>query len=314
VLFTPANNDTVAPGAVTLTWQVSSGATSYEVYFGTSSSPPLYATVTGTSTTVTASAGTTYYWTVKAKNAHGTTATSSGTWSFSCPAASATIYGTVRWNGTGIGGIELRLWFDNGASWSIAMTTTTTSSGSYLFNGVQPLGAGQRYLVGFENGVGGNPRNPAHLAWWNSFRINSLAAGETKHGGTFDIADVVLGTPAPWATVGLPQTFTWTRRAATPTDSYEFNLFDPADGDPWWWTALLGYVSSYTLVSLPPNFTTGVQYGWNMWVYAPDGGVGASNYYNPITFSTTAPIIGATPSSLPKLLVSSPLPRLPGEF
>ncbi|MCP4542820.1 MAG: hypothetical protein GY832_37335, partial [Chloroflexi bacterium] len=85
----------------------------------------------------------------------------------------------------------------------------------------------------------------------------------------------------------LPYTFQWTRRTSTPSDSYELNLFDPADNDPWWWTyPALGYVDSYTLAGLPAGFAIGTQYGWNVWVYGPDGGAGISYYYRSVTFSS----------------------------
>jgi hypothetical protein len=53
--------------------------------------------------------------------------------------------------------------------------------------------------------------------------------------GSFDIADITLTSPSPGATVKLPYNFQWNRRTATPSDSYEFNLFDHNDGNPWWW-------------------------------------------------------------------------------
>ena len=67
-----------------LRWYVVAGATSYDVYFGTSSNPPKKATVTppaGVSTwtigtmyqAVTWSTKKTYYWKIVAKNAGGTT-------------------------------------------------------------------------------------------------------------------------------------------------------------------------------------------------------------------------------------------------
>src|SRR5690242_10544716 len=64
-----------------LTWAASSGATSYDVYFGTSSSPAFVKNVTTTSYAPgTLSNSTLYYWKVVAKNAAGST--SSSVWSF----------------------------------------------------------------------------------------------------------------------------------------------------------------------------------------------------------------------------------------
>lgn len=66
---------------LTLTWPAQSGATSYDLYFGTTATPPFAANVAGTSyTTATLSAGT-YYWQVRPKNVGGT-ASGCAVWNF----------------------------------------------------------------------------------------------------------------------------------------------------------------------------------------------------------------------------------------
>jgi len=82
VLTSPANG---APGASvtpTLTWAASSGATSYDVYFGTLSAPPLVTNTAATSYSPpgSLSSGTTYFWQIVARSTAGTA--SSATWSF----------------------------------------------------------------------------------------------------------------------------------------------------------------------------------------------------------------------------------------
>jgi hypothetical protein len=73
-----------------LSWSASTGATSYDVYFGTSSSPPLLGNVTVISDSPgTLTANTQYYWKVVAKNSFGSTA--SAVWSFTTGAASAAL-------------------------------------------------------------------------------------------------------------------------------------------------------------------------------------------------------------------------------
>src|SRR5579859_8040890 len=77
----PASGGINVSTTPTLTWAVSSGATSYDVYFGTTSSPALVKTVTTTSYQPgTLGSKVVYYWKVVAKNASGST--SSAVWSF----------------------------------------------------------------------------------------------------------------------------------------------------------------------------------------------------------------------------------------
>jgi len=84
----PVSGATSAPTTATLTWSASTGATSYDVYFGTSSSPSLAGTVTGTSYQPgTLSNSTVYHWRIVAKNSAGST--SSATWSFTTSAATS---------------------------------------------------------------------------------------------------------------------------------------------------------------------------------------------------------------------------------
>ena len=78
---TPAPDATGVSVNPTLQWNAVSGASSYIVYFGTSSAPPQVATTSTASYTPSAlSNGVTYYWKVVATNAGGSS--SSPVWSF----------------------------------------------------------------------------------------------------------------------------------------------------------------------------------------------------------------------------------------
>ncbi len=208
------------------------------------------------------------------------------------------ISGRVTINGASAAGVSLELRFFNGASWSTRATTTTGSDGGYSFTGVPGLSAGQRYYVLYRN-TGGTP---GRLWVWGTRVLTSYTAGDSVGIGDFDIADIALVSPAAGATVALPYTFQWTRRPATPSDSYEFDLYDYPDGDPYFYTdPPLGYVSAYTLNGLPSGFSTGVQYAWDIWVYSPDGGYGISYWSYYVTFSNTGmSFTGAMQSVLPK--------------
>ncbi len=79
-LVAPSNGNLSGP-PVTLTWSASPGATSYDVYFGTTNPPALLTNVTGTSYSVTsANYSTSYNWQIVAKNGAGSGA--SAIWSF----------------------------------------------------------------------------------------------------------------------------------------------------------------------------------------------------------------------------------------
>ncbi len=78
----PANSATgVTPGVNTLTWTAGTGATSRDVFFGTTNPPASIGNRTTTSYTTSAlTQGTTYYWRIDERNATG--ATTGTVWSF----------------------------------------------------------------------------------------------------------------------------------------------------------------------------------------------------------------------------------------
>ena len=212
------------------------------------------------------------------------------------------IYGYVTQSGTAVGGVPLELRFYNGSAWSTLATTTTAPDGKYIFL-APPLSSGQAYYVRYLNsGTYGR------LSFWDTRVLTTFTAASDVLIGNFDLDDIALTAPSPGATVALPYTFQWNRRTATPSDSYEFDLFDPYTGSPWWYTAPLGYVGSYTLTGLPSGFSTNKRYCWAVGVYGPDGGYGMSYYCYIVQFANTgnkpAPQAPAKPGS-----VFSDLPR-----
>lgn len=117
--LTPANGATnVSP--VTLTWNTTAGATSYDVYFGTTNPPTtLIGNTTGTTANITGTtAGTTYYWYIAPRNTAGAaTGCDAGTFSFTTAAAPV--------NDTVCGAIALT----QGGPQDCKNTTTATSVG-----------------------------------------------------------------------------------------------------------------------------------------------------------------------------------------
>lgn len=197
------------------------------------------------------------------------------------------IFGRVTFVGASASGIPLDLRFYNGSAWSTISSTLTDGSGNYSFQSAPTLGAGQGYYVRYSNSA-----DSSKLFFWGTQILTSYAAGSGVVIGNFDIANIPLVSPPNAATVSLPQTFQWTLRTATPTDSYQLSLFDPSNANLTAYTPLLGYVNAVTINGLPPGFNAGVPYGWFMAVNSPDGGYGESYYYRQITFTNT----GAGPS------------------
>ena len=119
-------------------------------------------------------------------------------------------------------------------------------------------------------------------------------------------------SPTSGAAVSLPETFYWQPRWST-SDSYEFDLFDYEDGDPYWISGHLGYVGSYKLDSLPTGFSPGVTYGWEVWVYGEQG-FGVSYYYRYVKFNNSGLSQSPLTVTLPRPRVFDEISRLrPGE-
>ncbi len=80
-VFTPEQGTVDVSTTVTLSWQAVAGATSYDIHFGTSATPPFVFSTSGlTYSTGTLLPNTDYYWSVTAKNAFGSSPT--GVWTF----------------------------------------------------------------------------------------------------------------------------------------------------------------------------------------------------------------------------------------
>jgi hypothetical protein len=135
-----ANTPSPANGAInvglpqTITWPAVSGATSYDVYFGTINPPSFYANVTSASFSPPLSTSTTYYWYVVPKNFCGSASGCNGTvWSFTtasfCTGYAYRTRATGNWSDyTNVWQVSL-----NGGAW--ANVTTLNSLSPYYPTG-----------------------------------------------------------------------------------------------------------------------------------------------------------------------------------
>ncbi len=201
------------------------------------------------------------------------------------PRVPAGIYGQITYQGDPIGDIQVGLSHcnNNGSYWACPSADTqytkTFSDGSYQFTTVQSLGANQKYFVYSGNFY------PYLSVWWGP-DILTYTTGQTISGGSFDIANIPLLSPSSAITIGLPVVFKWTPRTATPSDSYHIVMWNINNDSISWQSPPLGYVGSYTMTTLPNNFTTGVRYAWLVEV-SNNGGTGDSQETRVITFSSS---------------------------
>jgi hypothetical protein len=119
----------IAGLAPSLSWNASSGATSYDVYFGTSPTPPL---VTNVSTTTYSPgmlvAATTYYWRIVAKNSGGTGASAIS--SFTTLLHAAPLMPVADFDGNGYQDV---FFYDAHDAWGTGTGYAGLSNGSGLF-------------------------------------------------------------------------------------------------------------------------------------------------------------------------------------
>jgi hypothetical protein len=187
--------------------------------------------------------------------------------SLSC---SSGICGRITRHGQAVADAVLYLRFFNGSMWSTQSVATSAPDGSFVFTGIPSLTPGQRYYVLFLNANYGD-------LLWATRQLSNYITGSPVEIGDFDIAYVRMVEPYYTnVTLSLPYTFWWQTRPATPSDSYEFNLYDETDGTPYFYTPQLGNQSKYALTSLPSGFATNIFYAAEVWVYSPDGGFGIS--------------------------------------
>jgi hypothetical protein len=218
--------------------------------------------------------------------------------------AGGKLFGQVSQNGIKASGISLtlcRLNSPSATSCTSMGSTTTQADGTYAFYSMPTLGAGQKYYAYFKNSAITSGR----LWYWQTRSLVTYTTGSQVLLGNFDIGDIKLVSPSSPITVTLPVAFTWQTRSASPSDSYEFDLYEPQSGSPYFYTQPpLGYLGSYQLKSLPSGFLANTRYVWEVWVYSPDKGFGISLESRPVAFThssaaSTAPSAASAEKDVP---------------
>ena len=244
-LTSPAHQSTSPAGttSVNLQWGASSSATSYDVYFGTASNPPLVGNQTQTSRSVTVANGQTYYWKVIAKNSCGSTPSSSGTRTFAVDSQQQTnrVVRVVESSGSPGGSASVPVEFvaqgdENALGFSV------TFDPAVLSNPVAALGTGAA-------GASLNT-NTTQTATGKLGVALALPAGQTFAAGTRQLLAVTFNVTAGTITTSTPVGFgdqpiarevasatataltaTWTGGTVTITQGYEADVAPRPNGN-----------------------------------------------------------------------------------
>jgi len=161
-LVGPANGATGVNVFPSLTWNPANGATSYDIYYGTSSPPPLLGNQTSTTYTLPLQqeGNTTYYWMILARNAAGTAA--SPIWSFTTGGPPAPFNLLSPANGaTGLDPAQTLTW---------APAAGATSYQVYLGATSPPPQVGTTGGTSYNVGT----LNPSTLYYWSIVAVNSM--------------------------------------------------------------------------------------------------------------------------------------------
>jgi hypothetical protein len=184
-------------------------------------------------------------------------------------------------------------------------TIVTGADGRYAFTGAPSLPAGAAYYVLY----GPNSTDPGKVYAWYGPDLADYTADASIAAGDFDIANVVLLSPAPGATVTFPAAFSWQRRGLS-GDTYQV-LFNDPNTDDWWRTPDLGDVGSYTMPGLSQGMAYREVYYWLIRVFRGADSYGYSYYMRSVTFQAGSE--AAEPAEADLIPVSGLGIRLPAE-
>lgn len=221
-LSSPGNGQSLATtSSVTLSWGTSANATSYDVYFGTSSNPGLLATQSSTSRSVSVTPGQTYFWKVVAKVSCGSATFTTPISSFSVQQQNFTIsVSALPSNGGSVSGGGT---FTAGSS----RTVTATANSGFTFSNwtenssVVSFSSSYTFTLNSNRTLVANFTSPVNYTI--SVSASPAAGGTVSGGGTF--ADGSSRTVSATANSGY--TFAnWTENGSVVSfsPSYTFTL------------------------------------------------------------------------------------------
>ncbi|MBI2215005.1 MAG: pre-peptidase C-terminal domain-containing protein [Acidobacteria bacterium] len=285
-LSSPAASATGVATSPTLSWGAASGATSYDVYLSTASSPAFLKNVTTTSTSVgPLTAGTVYYWNVVAKNSCGSSA-ASATRSFTTAAGpsgpTVLTSGVAVTNLSGATGSWTHYKITVPAGQSSLAIATSGGSGDldmYVKFGAQPTSS----VYDYRPYLGGNAEtvsvtNPAAGDWYISLHGYAAYSGASLT-ATYSAAAACTNYTGSLATSGTayqPSSSGYTSSASgshtgklTGPASADFDLYlEKLSGSTW--SSVSSGTGSTSTENVSYNGTAGT-YRWRVKAYSGSG-------------------------------------------
>jgi len=307
----PANGATSVAITTDLSWTAGSGATSHDVYFGTTSPGTFRGNQAGTTyDTGTMANGTTYYWRIDEKNAAGTT--TGVVWSFTTvalvppgqasspsPANGATSVGIttdLSWT-AGSGATSHDVYFGTPTSPPFIQNQagTTYDTGTMAYNTTYYWRIDEKNAAGTTTGVvwsfttvvapPGQASNPSPANGATSVAITTDLSWTAGSGATSH--DVYFGTASPGTFRGNQAGTTYDTGTMTNNTTYYWRIDEKNAGG-----TTTGIVWSFTTIVNPPgqasnpspaNGATGVSTGVDITWTAGSGATSHDVYFGSIT-------------------------------
>ena len=263
VLATPANGATGVATNLTLTWNASSGATSYRVQVSTDAGFAAtvvdQSNITATSCTINSLASNTaYYWHVNATNSGGTS-TYSTAWSFTTVAAppppAAPVLATPANGATGIAANPTLIWNASSGATSYRLQVSTDA-------GFATTVVDQSNITTISCAVSSLATNTTY--YWHVSATNSEGTSAYSTAWSFTTvppapAAPVLATPANGATgVATNPTLTW--NASSGATSYRLQV----STDEEFATTVVGQSNIATTSYVMSNLAANTTYYWHV--------------------------------------------------
>ena len=148
------------------------------------------------------------------------------------PAAS--LSGQVRQGDAPAADASLLLTRSDASGTRLVATASSGADGAYRFNAVPALPAASSYRVWFRASLDAPALERGRLGFWAGPQLSQLAEGVELRELNFDVANVQLERPAPFADVvatnAQPARFSWSGRAGA-GERHQFCLYDPERAD-----------------------------------------------------------------------------------